>query len=265
MRFVLFALCLPLALTACVSSREPADGQPLYELKPHEVAEAEPRPEPILAAGNTSPYRVNGKTYRVLSSSKGYREQGLASWYGSKFHGRRTANGEVFNAYAASAAHRSLPIPTYVRVTNLDNGRSMTVRVNDRGPFHPDRIIDLSYAGAVRLGFDQQGTARVEVVALDVGDGPDLRSRGDAGTGLLGNTPYRYIQVGAFSEKARAEELSKRLRGEVQAPVAVSEILLGDEAYYRVRVGPVDQRDRLLDLHRQLKKMGYREVRLMPD
>ena len=253
-----------LLLAGCVSQPPGVtDGKPLYELSPAEVVEPFPRPEPVLTAGNTSPYQVNGQTYRVMESAAGYREQGIASWYGRKFHGRTTSNGEVFNAYLATAAHRSLPIPGYVRVTNLENGRSMVVRVNDRGPFHPDRIIDLSYAAAVKLGFADQGTARVEVAAISVEGSQDLRRSAP----LLGGSggQYRYIQVGAFSEAASARALSNRLREQVSAPVAISQVILGDDAFYRVRVGPVDDRSRLLAYQSRLLELGYKEARLMPD
>lgn len=248
-----------MALVACSSGGGHSDGQPLYELKPHEVAEPIPKAEPIFARGNTSPYQVNGKTYRVMDSAQGYREEGIASWYGRKFHGRRTANGELFNAYSATAAHRSLPIPCYVRVTNLENGSSMIVRVNDRGPFHADRVIDLSYAAAVRLGFEKQGTARVAVELLELGGSEDLR------TAAPGAGHYRYIQVGSFSRQASADALRTQLSSQMQAPVAVSEILLGDSYFYRVRVGPVEEYKALLALHRQLQELGYPELRLMPD
>ncbi len=263
-RILLPGLCL--ALAGCVAV-EPQDGEPLYTLSADEVVEPVPRPEPVLAAGNTSPYRVNGETYRVMPSNAGYRETGLASWYGRKFHGRKTANGETFNAYRATAAHRSLAIPSYVRVTNLENGRSMVVRVNDRGPFHPDRIIDLSYAAAVKLGFDQQGTANVEVVALDVQGSEDLRAGAKPVDPLLGSwtSDYRYIQVGAFSEPAAAHALGELLREQMEAPVAVSQTLLGDDAFYRVRVGPVADRRRLLALQDRLHELGYPEARLMPE
>ncbi len=257
------ALLLPLLLSACTGSFEPGDGKPLYELSADEVVEPIPRPERVVAAGNTSPYQVNGQTYRVMDSASGYRERGRASWYGRKFHGRKTANGETFNAYLATAAHRSLPIPGYVRVTNLDNGRSMVVRVNDRGPFHPDRIIDLSYAAAVRLGFAELGTAAVEVTYIEVPGHRDLRAGG-----LLGKPPaphYRYIQVGSFSEPDSAYALGRRLSDQMTAPVAVSEIVLGDSAFFRVRVGPVDDQQRLLALQSRLKTLGYAETRLMPD
>jgi rare lipoprotein A len=255
------------AVLAACSTVEPGDGMPLYRLSADEVVEPVPRPEPVMAAGNTSPYRVNGRSYRVMSSGAGYRETGVASWYGRKFHGRKTANGETFNAYRASAAHRSLPIPCYVRVTNLDNGRSMVVRVNDRGPFHDGRIIDLSYAAAVKLGFETHGTAPVEVVALNVEGSADLRGTPSSAPGLLGgwSPGYRYIQVGAFSEPGRAHALGDRLREQIRAPAAGSQVLLGDDAFYRVRVGPVEDRARLLALQDQLQSLGYPEARLMTE
>lgn len=257
---------LILVIVVGCATREPGDGMPLYRMSADEVVEPVPRPEAVRRAGNTSPYTVNGQTYRVMASNSGYRETGIASWYGSKFHGRKTANGETFNAYRASAAHRSLAIPSFVQVTNLENGASMVVRVNDRGPFHPDRIIDLSYAAAVKLGFDQQGTARVEVVALEVAGNQDLRDRSAQDAGLLGGTvSYRYIQVGAFSEQAAAHAVGDRLRTEMAAPVAVSRTQLGDDAFFRVRVGPVEDHQRLLALRDQIHELGYPEARLMPD
>lgn len=122
--------------------------------------------EPRSRVGNKSPYSVLGKQYKVLDRVDGYVEQGTASYYGNKFHGRRTSNQEVYDMYAYSAAHKSLPLPSFARVTNLDNGQSVVVRVNDRGPFHEGRVIDLSYAAAIRLGITQRGTGRVEVRAL---------------------------------------------------------------------------------------------------
>ncbi|PJK10320.1 hypothetical protein CO608_06560 [Lysobacteraceae bacterium NML08-0793] len=136
--------------------------------------DAIPEPEvvhlPRSAVGNRSPYTVLGKRYTVMDDHRGYVEQGRASYYGNKFHGRRTSNQEVYDMYAFTAAHRNLPLPSFARVTNLDNGKSVVVRVNDRGPFHENRLIDLSYAAAVKLGFREAGTARVEVRALLPGD-----------------------------------------------------------------------------------------------
>jgi rare lipoprotein A len=136
----------------------------------HLIPEPEVRAEPRSRYGNRSPYKVLGKSYRVLDSAEGYAETGIASYYGNKFHGRRTSNLEVYDMYAFTAAHKTLPLPSFARVTNLANGQSVVVRVNDRGPFHEGRIIDLSYAAAVKIGLDRAGTARVEVVGLSPGE-----------------------------------------------------------------------------------------------
>jgi len=143
------------------------DGPPPRDVDVSNLPDAVPKVELIRKAGNKSPYTVFGKTYQVLSSNKDYRERGVASWYGNKFHGQKTSNGETYDMYAMTAAHKSLSIPSYVKVTNLDNGRTVIVRVNDRGPFHGGRIIDLSYAAAKKLGYSAKGVANVEVVAID--------------------------------------------------------------------------------------------------
>ena len=132
------------------------------------MADAVPRAEPLARYGNHSPYEVFGKKYHVLPSSDGYHEQGVASWYGSKFHGRRTSSGEPYDMHLATAAHKSLPLPTYAEVTNLDNGKKVIVKINDRGPFKDDRLIDMSYGAALRLGMTGTGTARVDVRVIDV-------------------------------------------------------------------------------------------------
>ena len=137
-----------------------SDTVPDYVPDVDAIPEPEVRAEPRSRAGNKS-YSVLGKRYQVLDSAHGYAEEGLASYYGNKFHGRRTSNQEVYDMYAFTAAHKTLPLPSFARVTNLDNGRSIVVRVNDRGPFHAGRVIDLSYAAAVKLGYRDRGTARV--------------------------------------------------------------------------------------------------------
>jgi rare lipoprotein A len=165
---------LALALLAGCGVGPTRDGAPAQPIDLTRVADAVPRSEPPSRYGNPASYRVDGQRYRVLDSSKGYVERGIASWYGTKFHGRRTSNGETYDMYGMTAAHRSLPLPTYVRVTNLANGRTAVVRVNDRGPFHSDRIIDLSYAAAGKIGLLGTGTAQVEVRAIDP-DAPATR------------------------------------------------------------------------------------------
>lgn len=160
-------IVLPILLNGC-SVRLPgeSDGPGRHRDVSH-VPDAVPKVEPRSRGGNMSSYVVFGKRYRTLPSSKGFVQRGIASWYGRKFHGRKTSNGETYDMYTMSAAHKRLPIPTYVRVKNLENGRSVVVRVNDRGPFHDNRIIDLSYAAASRIGMLGKGTALVEVSAID--------------------------------------------------------------------------------------------------
>ncbi len=225
------------------------DSAPLKAITPDEVADAVPRPDPILAAGNKSPYVINGVTYEVLEEARGYREFGIASWYGAKFDGFETSNGEIFDVYKASAAHRTLPIPAYARVTNLDNGRSMIVRVNDRGPFHAGRLIDLSYGAAVKLGFAEAGTAPVEVEVIDVVGTEDRR---DVPLG-----EYRYLQIGAFGQEASALRLRDELRSLTGELVFVAPVQAGQGLLYRVRVGPVDDPARLAALQQKLRLRGY--------
>jgi rare lipoprotein A len=143
------------------------DGTPGYRADLANAPDAVPRPEVRTKAGNKSPYTVLGKTYRVQPVPAGHRERGLGSWYGTKFHGRKTSLGDDYDVYTMTAAHKTLPLPSYLRVTNLENGRRAVVRVNDRGPFHEDRVIDLSYAAAYRLGYAGKGTALLELEVLD--------------------------------------------------------------------------------------------------
>ena len=156
-----------------------SDGPPLHPQK-SVWRDATPMSGSISRYGNKSPYTVQGRSYEVLDSSSHYRASGIASWYGTKFHGKHTANGEIYNLFGATAAHRSLPLPSYVRVTNLTNERSVLLRVNDRGPFRDDRIIDLSYGAALTLGFAEQGTAPVLVEAV---------AQSDSTTDWMGTSP----------------------------------------------------------------------------
>ncbi|KGE02562.1 septal ring lytic transglycosylase RlpA family protein [Pseudohaliea rubra] len=246
---------LLIGLSAC-SAPEPPDGPPLKAIAAHEVPDSVPRAEPILRAGNSSPYEVAGETYRVLPSAEGYRAEGIASWYGTRFHGRKTANGEPYDLYGPTAAHRTLPIPSYVRVTSLSNGRSMVVRVNDRGPFHPERVIDLSYGAAVRLGFAEAGTARVQLEALTVA-GVDDRRRSEAGV-------YRYLQLGAFDSAATAQSLRDRVATLVDAPVTVTPVEVHGRALSRVRVGPVRDEAHLEAVRAALRAGGLEPGQALP-
>ena len=204
-----------------------------------------PQPLNRTMAGNRSPYTVLGKSYQVLPTEEGYFERGVASWYGEKFHGHKTSNGEVFDMYQVSAAHKSLPIPSFLRVTNLDNNRSIVVRVNDRGPFHGDRVIDLSYAAALKLGYADRGTARVQLESI-VATGA-FRDRGVTTVNSAGNETLRvsspdskYLQVGAFSELSAAEEVSSKVEEITSLPVFIRTVnTLNNRILHRVRVGPI--------------------------
>lgn len=147
------------------------------------IPDAVPRAEPLAKTGNPESYKVRGKRYFTKRTSSGHVERGLASWYGKKFHGRKTSSGEPYNMYAMTAAHKTLPLPTYVQVTNVENGRTAVVKVNDRGPFHGSRVIDLSYSAAKKLGVIQKGTAMVEVRAIN-----PLRPAGDPGFSVAAAT-----------------------------------------------------------------------------
>jgi len=247
-----FSLCLVLAalLAACGGSPSRrdsgADGYDGPHLKASEIKDAVPRKEPLAKYGNRSPYVVLGKSYRVLDSAEGYREKGIASWYGKKFNGRRTSSGEIYDMHKATAAHKTLPLPTYAEVTNLDNGRKVIVKINDRGPFHEHRLIDLSYGAAVRLGMENTGTARVEVRAITFGH---KRSAGH-GKRLPHDT---YLQAGAFSHKDAAERLADSLESHHIRPAMVKR---GD-GLYRVFVGPFKYEADLQDTANRIVDLGF--------
>lgn len=211
---------------------------PIDHYDPSLIADAVPKPEPILPRGNVSPYKVMGKTYEVMPSAKGYKTEGIASWYGTKFHGRLTSNGEKYDLYAMTAAHKTLPIPTYVKVTNLENNRQVMVRVNDRGPFHEDRVIDLSYAAAVKLGYEKQGTAKVRLEAVTFDEESVNR--------------VHYLQAGAFSTLDSATKQSQKVDKLTSHPLS---ILVGEDKLYRVHIGPLIWEE-LAKLKKQLKRSG---------
>ncbi len=239
-------------LSACESLwvKEEKDSGPDRPVDVSHIAEPVPRHEVRTIAGNKSPYRVLGKTYHVMKSPEGFKQQGWASWYGKKFHGRRTANGELYDMFGMTAAHKTLPIPSYVTVTNLENQRSVIVRVNDRGPFHGDRVIDLTYSAAKKLGFVNRGTARVEVAYIDpaahapegqpasapiaTGEPKAPAPLNSAGYALPPNT---YLQVGAFSRESAAQRVKDDLRKVTDVAVVILPPLT-DNALYKVQIGP---------------------------
>ncbi|MGO9932140.1 MAG: septal ring lytic transglycosylase RlpA family protein [Steroidobacteraceae bacterium] len=248
------------------SAPEPSAPEPISPPSPDAVPDVVPRAEPRSRNGNPPFYDVLGKRYYVLSSSVGYLERGVASWYGPGFHKVRTSIGEPYDMYAMTAAHTTLPLPTYVRVTNLQNGRSVVVRVNDRGPFVDNRIIDLSYTAASKLDMLRNGTAIVEVRSID------LTATATAAEAAPAASPPRaasganfFVQAGAFSDPKNAERLADKLRGGGYGTVFVRDDEIAGRRMFRVRIGPilgVDEFDRIVAA---LERGGITDARLALD
>ncbi|OOG61781.1 hypothetical protein B0E46_14465 [Rhodanobacter sp. B04] len=217
------------------------------------LVEPVPKVEPRARYGNNSPYTVLGQTYRVLPSARGYDERGIASFYGNKFHGYKTSSLETYDMYAFTAASKTLPLPSYARVTNLQNGKSVIVRVNDRGPFHEDRVIDLSYAAAVKIGVWPKGTGLVEVRGIDPGEPAQELPPPVA---VSSGQPGIYLQVGAFSDADNAERVAERLRQARLGEVQVTETEVNGRHVRRVRVGPLADVDSADRVSAQIEGMG---------
>jgi rare lipoprotein A len=263
---------------------------------PDSVPDMVPRNEPRSRNGNPPFYDVLGKRYFVLSSSVGYAERGVASWYGPGFHKVRTSTGEPYDMYGMTAAHKTLPLPAYVRVTNLQNGRSIVVRVNDRGPFVGNRIIDLSYTAAAKLDMLRNGTAMVEVRSLEpVADGAPAvaphaaplvatplttaeappPASGDtvqpapaSDLGGVSTVPVPralFIQAGAFSDPKNAERLLEKLRGGGYGQVFVRDNEIAGRRMYRVRIGPVPDVAEFDRIVAALERVGISDAHLALD
>ena len=191
-------------------------------------------------------YEVNGQRYEVLQSGTDFVERGIASWYGEDFHGKLTSNREVYDMYQMTAAHKLLPLPTWVEVTNLENGRKVVLRVNDRGPFKDNRVIDLSYAAALKLEVIQKGTAFVEVRALERPDEVETNAASASAPDA-----HMFLQVGAFGDRDNAERQKVLLTAAIHQPIRVFEDRTGGRVLYKVQVGPisdVDQADQVVSL-----------------
>ncbi len=290
-------LLLSVVLTGCFSMPKPngtptsssrysisQDTGPSEHRDMSKTPDAIPKVEPRSVGGNKSSYVVWGQRYQVMPSSFGFHEQGVASWYGIKFHGHKTSNGEVYDMYAMSAAHKSLPLPSYVRVTNLDNNRVVIVRVNDRGPFHANRIIDLSYAAASKLGYRSKGVATVLVEAIDAkhwtstGELSLRRQRNSAKTGIskvvlkLNSQPSvatiklathqqrrygHYVQVAALTDQARAVVLQKHLVSVLRRSDVTLEQAVEQKNLIRVMIGPIVDLLSAEKLASELPKLGF--------
>lgn len=276
-----------LLLNACSTVKK--DGPPPYDVDVSKIADATPRVEPPSQYGNYGSdgiYRVFGKKYHVMASSKNYEEQGIASWYGTKFHARRTSSGERYNMLAMTAAHKTLPLPTYVQVTNLKNGKKIIVKVNDRGPFEANRLIDLSYVAAKKLGMIGHGTTYVDVKAIDptqydknTFDKPTYtqdfylaRNNVSVPAGkttsqtshtlhYAKNTIHAksksgvYLQVGAFKNKVLAEHMKTRVGKMISSPIKITQ-LAPHKKLYRVQIGPIKDVATAKHITKQLKAVG---------
>jgi rare lipoprotein A len=262
--FALGLACLVMAVLAGCGGQEPVSesGDGPYGGGVPQTEDAVPKVEARSKYGNPASYVVRGKRYSTLPSSDGFVQRGIASWYGSKFHGRRTSSGETYDMYAMSAAHKALPLPTYARVTHLGTGASIIVKINDRGPFHDNRVLDLSYAAALRLGIVRPGTGPVEIRAITPGSAPstvpstvqgqpEVSSRSTA-TGPKPGAPTTssgaansratvnlYLQIGAFSNVQNARSLVRRVK-DIEGSIGsrIDKSTDREQPVYRVRLGP---------------------------
>jgi rare lipoprotein A len=242
--FILIGILITL-VTGCARVPHRADGPPNIQVDVSRIPNAIPRNLPKSKYGNPRSYRVNGKRYFVLPTAQGYQQRGIASWYGTKFHGKLTSTRKPYNMFAMTAASPVLPIPCFVRVTNLKNGRHIIVKVNDRGPFAPNRIIDLSYVGAKKLGYLKMGTALVQVTAIDPLNQHKIRPS------PITRHPKLYLQLGAFTHLANAELLKNRVTHYTKKDIRISTDYHNHHSIFRVQIGPligVGESDRLQDL-----------------
>ena len=254
-KYFVSIVCLLLTLLSACSTnygryQQSSDSTPTRLPHPSELHDAIPRLEPKSKGGNKSNYQVRGKRYQVLSSADNFSQKGIASWYGKKFHGHLTSNGEIYNMYGMSAAHKNLPLPTYVQVTNLDNDKSVIVRVNDRGPFHHSRVIDLSYSAAYKLDMLTTGTANVLIEAITE---RQKKPKPALSQPKVSQATKYYIQVFATSNSQLANKTAEAFSSLYQLPAQANET----SGIYRVQVGPINKPAELTEILTTLKQSGY--------
>lgn len=264
-------------MTACVSRqpqpvKEPVDSAPDVSLIDwSKVKPAIPKYEPRSRYGNPESYEQDGLKYVILKSAKGYKKEGIASWYGTKFHGRRTSSGETYDMLKMTAAHKTLPLPVYAKVTNLENGKSIIVKINDRGPFKEGRIIDLSYAAAHKLDMAKKGTVKVKVETITSFSKTQSSFQSQSVNPKVGKQTVeknnskgiqRYVQVGAYSVHKTAQKLAKVLDKEINLPVRITTLKRNGKNLYRVRVGPVPTEEAAQELLKilDIKELGKPQI-----
>jgi len=285
MKAILLTMMIAVLLSACSTGRK--SGGYFEDDGPHKnaridvskIPDATPRWERV-DPSRSRPYIVLGKKYYPMTEARNYRQIGVASWYGKKFHGRRTALGERYDMYAMTAAHKTLPLPSYVQVRNLKNNRTVVVRVNDRGPFLHSRLIDLSYAAAYKLGMLGSGTTEVEVTTVTPGfkpaPMPDKTDTTEVKTAAIEEarptqaevvttnlTTAIYLQVGAFSTPENAENLRNRLEQADFKPVLILPVKQNEKQLYRVRIGPLDSIEKSEAINRRLAEIGITQTHLI--
>jgi rare lipoprotein A len=245
-------------VTACSTNtgryQHKNDSKPARIPTVSELIDITPRAEPHSRGGNKKQYTVRGKTYSVLKSAESFSQTGTASWYGKKFHGHLTSNGEIYNMYAMSAAHKNLPLPTYLNVTNNANNKSVVVRVNDRGPFHEDRIIDLSYSAAYKIGMTKTGVANVTITAITDFAMPKTKEiTKTTHSPIIVTNQRKYIQVFATKNENLADKTAKALQNLYQ----INTIIPKNNNIFRVQMGPINDEQQLNKILTSLKKSGY--------
>lgn len=226
------------------------DSAPNFHIDVNKVPNPTPKEEPFSKYGNPKKYTVMGKTYYVMSSYKGYDETGISSWYGMKFHQFKTSSGEMYDVAGMTAAHKTLPIPCYAKVTNLKNGKQVIVKINDRGPFYENRIIDLSYVAAVKLGIWPKGTGLVRVQTIDPAHWQPTGPATAVKTVPVKPNPQIYMQIGAFRSRANAEGLVARIKQVTSDNIQIKTVEWQGAPIYKVQIGPlatVDKSDALYE------------------
>ena len=257
-RLIAALLVTSCGLVACSTLKTglQSDDAPANPRDVSNVPDAVPRAEPPSRYGNPKSYKVYGETYYPLAMSKNYTARVTASWYGTKFHGKRTSSGEPYDMYAMTAAHKTLPLPTYVEITNLQNGRTVIVKVNDRGPFHDDRLIDLSYSAAARLDILPYGTGQVEIRAIDPEQTTDSTTPADTTPATTQENAALYLQVGAFSSRGNAQRMQDDLQSQNIGAIRIVETTTDDGTFFKVQVGPLASHMEANRVTQELKTLG---------
>lgn len=226
------------------------DKMPLNPPNVDHVPNATPKYEPYSRRGN-KPYTVYGESYNVMNTGQGFTETGRASWYGEKFHGYETSNGEPYDMYSMSGAHKTLPLPSYAKITNLENNKQVIIRINDRGPFHSDRILDVSYAAAYKLGMLATGTARIKLEVIYIGSIAGTSSA----IASINDTGNHYIQLVASKDRAKLNKIAKELERKYQVKTRVQPV----NNMFRLQLGPIGQAELADKMLNKVKQDGYPE------